>query len=166
MVTLREEMENAVSYLELMKARYEDGFSYVMEIQEECRDICLPKMVIQPIVENCFTHGFADREPPYFIRIAAGMEQDGWVVTIADNGVGITDAQREALFQKVARYEKNLSGNLQESHISGLGLVSTILRLRLSLPDAFSFDIRTNSPQGAAVILRGRQHAENTDRRR
>lgn len=154
-VTLSDEMEHALSYLELMRARYEDGFDYTMDIDSGCRDIRLPKMVIQPIAENCFSHGFASLNPPYVINIKAYKEENFWVICVSDNGVGINEELKKEIFSRIEQYEKNLSENLNESHISGLGLVSTALRLHLVLGNGFSLEILQNKPRGAIVVLKG-----------
>lgn len=156
LVTLREEMEHTAAYLELMEARYEDYVTWETDIRPEVLAVRLPKMVIQPIVENCFTHGFADREPPYAVKVCAYAEEDCWIVVVEDNGRGFTAQERDAVFRRVEEYEAHLSDNVQEAGIGGLGLMSTILRLRLYLPGRVEVSIASNTPTGAIVMLKGR----------
>lgn len=155
LVTMQEEVTYLNSYLELMKARYEDFFSYDVEIDEALLGVHVPKLILQPLAENCFRHGFLNSEPPYYIKVTGRLNQGHYILSVADNGGGFTREQYNFVMERVQRLEKSYSENLNASSIGGLGLASTILRLRLSSGSPIEFSIRENQPKGAIVSIEG-----------
>lgn len=63
-VPLKDEIGHAINYLELMKVPYEGSLTYDIKISEELYNLHLPKLTIQPLVENCINHGFENILPP------------------------------------------------------------------------------------------------------
>lgn len=128
MATVRQEVEHTREYLELMKARYAHLFYYTIEVDPALENTTIPKLVIQPICENAFTHPFAKMEPPYKLAIRVKAEENGWSITVVDNGDGFDEAERKRVLDKA-----NNTGydDLNQLKIGGLGLASTVLRLKL-----------------------------------
>ena len=79
------EILHAENYLELMKIRYEDKFQYSMSYVGEIQNCHLPKFIIQPLLENCFAHGFRNKEFPWQINIQIYCTEECWEVQIQDN---------------------------------------------------------------------------------
>ena len=154
-VTLYDEVTHLNAYLALMKARYEDFLEYSVDIPPEMYRLTVPKLFLQPLAENCFSHGFAGSEPPYEVRVTGELLGDRFRITVSDNGVGFSDAQRDFVVERVRRLEENVSENLSQTSIGGLGLASTVLRLRLVSGKSITFDILNRSPHGAEIILEG-----------
>ncbi|MEG0767533.1 MAG: histidine kinase, partial [Clostridia bacterium] len=86
---LRNDVEWLKKYLTLMNLRYENGFDSVWEIPEALMDLPIPKLFLQPFIENSIVHGFPDREKGGKIVICAREETDKWTFMVSDNGVGI-----------------------------------------------------------------------------
>ena len=152
-VSLSEELRHAENYLSLMKARYEDCFSYQIHATETARNLTVPKLIIQPLVENCFQHGFSGVEPPWEILIDVQIAPDEWSLAVEDNGGGIAEEQKTDILDKLRQNESG-SLSLEELKIGGLGLVNTIIRLKLLYGDV-SYDIENIAPHGTRVTLRG-----------
>ena len=74
-----------------MKIRYEDKFQYSMSYVGEIQNCHLPKFIIQPLLENCFAHGFRNKEFPWQINIQIYCTEECWEVQIQDNGCGICE---------------------------------------------------------------------------
>ena len=91
------EILHAENYLELMKIRYEDKFQYSMSYVGEIQNCHLPKFIIQPLLENCFAHGFRNKEFPWQINIQIYCTEECWEVQIQDNGCGISPQELENL---------------------------------------------------------------------
>ena len=146
--TVEEELEHTKAYLELMKARYDDHFEYSIEVDPDLKEYCLPKLVIQPICENAFNHPFADREPPYILQVKVGKEADGWSIRVADNGTGFEKKVQERVMERAnhAGYE-----DLNQMQIGGLGLVSSVLRIKMVTRQQTRCEI-TDQPGGGAVV--------------
>ena len=154
-VTLNKEIENVSCYLELMKGRYEDNFSYEIEAEESVLEIKLPKLILQPLAENCFKHGFANMEPPYIIKISAGIENEKWYIRISDNGSGFTTLDKEQVSNKINEYLNSLNRNFQDIKTGGVGLINTIIRLKLNTGKEIDYTIEDNIPTGSIITIRG-----------
>lgn len=162
-VTLGDEIEHAKNYLELMKVRYEDYFCYSIHVNEHLKQMKMPRQVLQPILENCFEHGFKSVSPVWHIEINADIKDDRWYVMISDNGAGFGDVEVDELNKKVEEYDKNLPDNYHELKIGGLGLINTILRLRLLLGEGIEYQVRKNIPRGTIIILKEGKNNDDKD---
>lgn len=154
-VTLRKEIENVTCYLELMKGRYEENFSYEIETGESALDIKVPKLILQPLAENCFKHGFANIEPPYKIKISAGVEDQKWHIRISDNGTGFTDLDKERVNNKINDYWNSLNKSILDMKTEGIGLINTIVRLKLNIGGEIDYSIEDNIPNGSIITIKG-----------
>lgn len=92
--SLREEVEMLENYLALEQLRFKNNFTYVIHLPPEliADDITLPPMLIQPFVENAIVHGMKKKKGDGRIEIAFSKTENLLVVTVTDNGPGITDS--------------------------------------------------------------------------
>ncbi len=126
--TLGEELQNALCYLRLVKARYEDQLSYVIDVPEDMNRLILPKLTLQPIVENALTHGFAGRTDPREVRILGQNDGGMLTLTIRDNGNGFSQESLQRLRPAFRQMEQDATRFVVESG-EHLGLINTYLRL-------------------------------------
>lgn len=154
-VTLQDELKNVTDYLELMKLRYEDDFTYELKVDESLLQMPLPRLVLQPIVENCFEHGFRDMAPPWRISLEISREKDQWTIAVRDNGCGLPEEKRQQLLRQMDEAMERCGENYTDLQIGGLGLVNTITRLRLLTEDRVSCSIDPGEPRGTVVTLKG-----------
>lgn len=153
--TLRDELKHAENYLSLMKQRYEDEFEYQIESDPEVLKQSVSKLLIQPICENSFKHGFADKEGVKRIWVRARAADGAWEVSVEDNGSGFSPE----VIENFERFKSNLSLDtlrhaLETSELGGLTLENTCLRLFLTYGERFVFRIE-NTGEGTRVILGG-----------
>jgi len=135
-VPLREEIAFLDSYLEIMKARFEDRLRVEVSLPAEVRETLVPHLLLQPLVENSIAHSLGDHAKRAEIRIAAWRDGDQLRVTIEDNGPGISPDTQPAgegigLSNTIARLQ-HLYGDRQR-----LQLVNRDeggLRLTIELP--------------------------------
>ena len=158
--TLDKEIRSVSDYLEIMKLRYEDGFSYDITTDGDLGAVTMPRLILQPLAENCFEHAFQAVLPPWHIAIEAHGWLDGWEVTVADNGGGFDEERLSKLESEVALYAGDVPKNYGEMQAGGLGLLNTIVRLKL-LGD-ISYEITQNRPRGTLITLRGRTASNGT----
>ncbi|MEG0824379.1 MAG: ATP-binding protein [Oscillospiraceae bacterium] len=92
---LRNEIENIKSYLTIQKMRYGDKLSYELNVDDSFMDYTVPKLILQPIVENALYHGIKVSPQAGVIRIGAVLEPRRFIITISDNGIGM-DAEQVA----------------------------------------------------------------------
>ena len=139
-VTLEEELEFIDRYLEIQYIRFEDRFACEIDVEERFQHCELPKLVLQPLVENAIIHGVADQTEGY-IKITAWEEAGDLVICVQDNGCGIP---AETL-------EKLKSGGEPGKHL-GLYNVNQILRLHYGENYGVSADSAPG--QGSRVMVR------------
>lgn len=154
-ITLAKEAEHAKAYLELMKERYEDYFTYSITVDEGALDIKAPKLVLQPLIENCFQHGFAKISPPWYIDIAIGKNERHWYIEVRDNGGGFLPETIKEIQRKAASFTQNPFNGIQDLKLNGLGLLNTYVRLYMLYAEDMIFDIREHEPQGAIIRIGG-----------
>lgn len=154
-VTIKKEIENVTCYLELMKGRYEDNFTYNIEVDQNVLEIKVPKLILQPLAENCFRHGFAKIEPPYAITINIGLDNGSWYIRITDNGAGFTKIEKEQVNNKITEYWSSLNKSILDMKNEGIGLINTIIRLKLNTGKEIKFSIEDIDPTGSIITIWG-----------
>lgn len=152
---LEKELLHADNYLVLMQERYEVLFEYDIACEESVRGAQVPKLLVQPICENCFKHAFKHMEPVWRIHVEAYAEEGRWFVRITDNGPGFSEGflrEYEALCAGITM--DNVSEKLGEIGIGGLCIPNILMRLKICYGDGGVCRIR-NTAQGAEVTLGG-----------
>lgn len=91
-VDLEDEIDNIKDYLYLRHSNSKNVFEYEVKV-EEAQGVMLPKLTLQPIVENAIVHGFADRKRGNVVDIYGTLEKDRYIISVVDNGVGMTEKQ-------------------------------------------------------------------------
>lgn len=154
-VTLSKEIENLTCYLELMKGRYENNLTYTVDVDENVREIRVPKLILQPLAENSFKHGFENIEPPYIINISIGTDRNKWYIRISDNGSGFTVIDKEQVDNKIYEYWNSINQNKLNMKTEGIGLINTIIRLKLNTGKEIDYSIEDNAPKGSIITIWG-----------
>lgn len=127
-VCMDKEIENIRTYMKIMKARYEEDFVFEIHADAGIEQIVVPKLMLQPIVENCFKHGFQQTEPPWRISVTATICDGKWLVSIENNGKEFDPLaliRIKGLLRQLRDDEYPLNNELSYGH----GLESTIYRL-------------------------------------
>lgn len=132
-VTLEEETQNIRQYLSIMKMRYENMMEVAWDLDESLSAVRVPKLVLQPLVENCFKHGFRDQPPVWRIRIRSHAESGTWRVAISNNGRPFGQEDIRRLDEEYQRFVRSTlqaeEERTPESH--HFGLDNTLKRLYL-----------------------------------
>ena len=90
-VTIKEELQHVRSYLEIQQVRYQDILEYQIDVPEELNQYLIPKITIQPLVENALYHGIKNKRGVGRIEVR-GMKADGYIIlSIEDDGIGIDE---------------------------------------------------------------------------
>lgn len=90
MITVEEELDLVERYLNIQAIRYEDRFTCEIDVGEEFQYFMIPKLLLQPLVENAIIHGIADMEEGY-IKIFAEAKNGDMIISVQDNGCGMSD---------------------------------------------------------------------------
>lgn len=128
--TLREEIENARNYLLLAKARYEDKLTYEIQVPEAFMGQVLPKLSLQPMVENALSHGYQGSRGGIHISITGQVDGEGRLhLILRDNGSGFDENVLLRLNQEFSRIESGEFAASAENTSAHIGLVNTYRRL-------------------------------------
>lgn len=152
LVPLEEEIFYIKQYLECMRMRFSNELEYTLDIAQEAKLLYIPKLITQPIVENAFKYGF-QIPPPWRLHITASLDQDSWIITIEDNGRGVTNQKKEEL---LSLYENlNQKEELTSMEIGGMGLKHVYLRLKLLYGDKAIFRIDNLNEEKTVFVVGG-----------
>ncbi len=150
--TLGTEVGYAESYLAAMRARFGGSLEYVIDVPTDMREVVVPRLILQPFIENCFKYGTSTR-PPWRIELRGGCGNGRWMMEILDNGPGFTSETLESISEKLAGRRRTGNG-ISPMSISGMGILNSFERLRLTFGEGTVFEI-TNRPEGGARIAMG-----------
>lgn len=134
-VTLRQEIDHVRQYLFIQKERYGDKLEYEIDEPDDIPDIKLPKIVLQPLVENAIYHGIKESERPGKITITVSKRDTFIDICIADNGVGIKE------------------NTTSTKELGGVGIKNIQERLALFFGEAFSMEIESEPNAYTKVYL-------------
>ncbi|KQO01387.1 cache domain-containing sensor histidine kinase [Paenibacillus sp. Leaf72] len=150
-VSLQDELLHTGKFLDINQIRFGQKLHYEMEVDERMRELRIPKLVVQPLVENALKFG-TQHEPPWQIRISGKIEGEDWHLEVADNGPGFSEESLAHLFARICEVD--------ETHVvpvlklGGMGLLNIYIRMKLTYGDAAVFQIH-NRPEGGAAIRIG-----------
>lgn len=143
---LDEEIALVDNYMYIMKVRFADRVSYIKSIECDTRDIPIPSMVLQPLVENSIKHGIGDMKSGGTITLRVFREDGILYIDVSDNGRGIEGSTRDRLLHGSYFYEGEPLGSDQPPSV-GIGMINVITRLRVFFDQPDIIDIRNNAPE-------------------
>lgn len=141
-VMLRDDIEYIKSYLEILKLRFEDNFHFEINIQEEALDVNVPKLILQPIIENSIKYGF-EKMQRLEIKITSEIYKDKLEIKIIDNGIGINLERM-----------KDINDLLNKNHnnTKNIGLYNVHKRIKLLYGE--DYGLRIESKENIGTIVR------------
>jgi len=143
LISLQAERTQVTSYLEIQQIRYSDILQYEIDIPKEILDCRVPKLILQPLVENALYHGIKNRRGMGKIIITGETAGVDIILRVSDNGVGMDEEQIRAL----------QSGIYEDRH-TGLGLVNVHKRIRLYCGEEYGLSFESASGKGSTVSIR------------
>ena len=161
-VILSQEIDNARHYLYIMKIRYEDDLEYEWQLDESLNSITVPKLILQPLIENCFQHGFhqagVEIPPPWKISIRSHCDDTRWYLSISNNGAPFPEEKLTALHQKLSGF--TFTGNQDMDYENtfrhqGYGLENTILRFHIYYRGEEYFHVSRNDSDNLTTVTIG-----------
>ncbi len=158
LIPIAEEINFIEKYLTIEKFRFGDKFEYTIEISPQIIETkrLIPKMSVQPIVENACKHGLqASIEDNRYLSIKADIIDNAVVISVKDNGSGMTSEKVKAIFNKFeypkAALNPDPSSNNEEE--SGIGIQNVYRRMMMNYGDRFQFKIYSEPEKGTEIIL-------------
>ncbi|MGM1044535.1 MAG: histidine kinase [Bacillota bacterium] len=144
--TLRQECKLLQDYVDIMKVRSRLRLYLIVDLPENLESFEVPRLVLQPLVENAIVHGFTN--PPDYAEIEVQISEtaSGVVIQVKDNGIGMEEAQINRL-RTTLREETYIEEN------RGVGLLNTLRRLRLTYGPNATIDVLRNEDAGTTFIM-------------
>jgi two-component system sensor histidine kinase YesM len=147
-VTLKQEIEHVRNYVSVMKIRYSDRIELKIDLPVAFMGIKVPKVLLQPLVENCFSHSFNSSANKFIIEISAVMNNKIISINITDNGAGIDGEKLKAI-------NNSLQNNtlIVGAKNNGVGLTNVNRRIRMEFGGTYGIRLESGMNQGTNVIL-------------
>lgn len=146
---LRDELDHVRSYMAVLAVRFGGRFRLEVDVPAEFLDFPLPRLSLQPLVENAITHGLAPRPGPGTVTIRARPAGEGIEVTVCDDGLGLDPAGLERLRAQIGGETPEASGSG-----SAVGLRNVHQRLRLQFGPAYGLEVDAEPGRGFTCRLR------------
>ncbi len=136
-IQLRDEVGHVSSYLAILQRRYHDILQYVIDVPEELMDYQIPKLTLQPIVENAVYHGIKQKRTPGRVIIRGGFSEDREhiLLTVIDDGVGMPEQELKALQTQIK------DPGSESSNLTGVGLPNIYRRIKLYYGETSSLSV-------------------------
>lgn len=151
-VILMQEIDQSIAYMNLMKIKFEERLVFHMDIDESMYHIRIPKLIIQPLLENCIKYAI-HVIPPWVIHIEGSTGENTWYIKVTDNGSGFDPEKLKTLESTLASIVPEKS--LPELQIDGMGLINLYIRLKLAYREDAVFKIRNLPDSGTEVTIGG-----------
>jgi len=143
-ISLAEEEKHIRSYLEIQQIRYQDVMDYQIDIPPELGSYCLPKLTLQPLVENALYHGIKLKRVKGHIQVTGRQDGKCIVLTVTDNGAGMSPERLNELRDSV-----------HDGREIGFGLHAIHKRIQLLFGDSYGItDIFSSPSEGTQINLR------------
>lgn len=147
------EIDYVNKYLYCMKVRYQSSLNYTVDIDNALLEYRVPKLIIQPLVENAVKYG-TNCIPPWNLSITGRIYEDRWQIDIIDSGTGFTPEDLEAIRDRIN--EADSHSGMPEMQINGLGMVNVYMRWKLFCGDTMIFSYG-NTKEGNGIVSIGQQ---------
>ena len=134
-ITIEEELHHVRSYLEIQQVRYQDILEYEIHVPKDLNKYLIPKITIQPLVENALYHGIKNKRGSGRIVIKTKKETDCFYIQIEDNGIGIKEERLEQVRDGIR--DKVLTGK------DIYGLYNVNERIRLNFGEKYGISIES-----------------------
>lgn len=145
-ITLREELDHARAYAQIQEVRFEDQFKYVEKVDPQFIPCYVPKIIIQPFIENAIVHGFdpSGDQPIEVVVSARFVDQDTFELIIEDNGKGLSDEKKE-------REKKERTPFV--SGTGGYGIQNVNARIQTYLGSKYGVVLEERETGGVKVVI-------------
>lgn len=139
-ITLAEEEQHIRSYLEIQQIRYRDLMEYEIEIPEQLKNFILPKLTLQPLVENALYHGIKKSRRQGIIHVTGRVQNECLVLEVADDGIGMTRERLDAI-----------RVSLKDGRCEGFGLRTVHQRIQILFGVEYGLSIDSIPDAGTRV---------------
>lgn len=143
-VSIQEDMEYIQSFLDINKVRFQERFEYTIKIDEKCYPCVIPKLIIQPLIENSIKHNFKKKNA-LSIWITADIIDHYLIIEVEDNGEGMSREELATINEMINSKDMN--------HTNHIGLANVAKRLHLQYSNSSSLTISSREGIGTKIAI-------------
>lgn len=143
MITINEEIQNLKNYVLINHIRYGDNIKVNFFIMPQCENYIIPKLILQPFIENSFFHGFVDKDSG-FIHVFINEQNGNIICEIIDNGIGISKDDISNILH---------SSSNKSNHFTSIGINNVNDRIKLLYGDKYGVTITSELNIGTTVKI-------------
>ncbi len=144
-ITMEEELQHVRSYLQIQQVRYQDIMEYDIDIPADILRYSIPKITLQPLVENALYHGIKNKRGKGRISIKAEKRGEDFIITVEDNGKGMTEERLNEVCMGI-RDNKHIENDIY-------GIYNVNERIRMSFGDSYGLTFESVYEEGTKVTI-------------
>ena len=148
MVPLRDDLKYAVNYLNLQTMRFKDKFTYSITADDKTMNIPIPKLLLQPLVENVFKHGKNSDGKTIHIQILTALDDGTLYLECSNDGKGLTESELERIQEMIIKARE------AEEESRHIGLINLSRRLSIVYGNRSSIEINSGIETGFTVKIK------------
>ena len=149
---MQDEFTNIKNYVYIQRMRLGEQLQLIFAAEDDILDCEIPKMTLQPVVENSILHGFNSQDGSWIIRITASRSNDVVTIKIIDNGSGIESSRLVTLSESLDKKKNVLDSAKKEKN--SIGLVNIQNRIHSLYGEEYGIRVRSWRNLGTAVIIK------------
>ncbi|WP_035778820.1 sensor histidine kinase [Butyrivibrio sp. MC2013] len=150
-ITIKEEINYISSYLYVQKTRYEDKLVFEIDADEECMQTYVPKLILQPMLENAIYHGIKLKRGTGHIKVSVHRVDDNIRMSVEDDGKGMDEQTRDSLRALLRTGAGTESPYVDDNQSFGLYYVRE--RLQLRYKDNYRVDVESAQDMGTKISI-------------
>lgn len=144
-ISVKDELQHAESYMNIQKVRYKNSFTVVFDIDPPVCSFCTVKLILQPVLENAINYGVSGMDDCGEIRVEGRLGDGDVILSVTDNGIGMSEEEVRFLLTDGSRIHK---------HGSGVGLVNVNNRIRILFGKEYGLSVESEPDEGTTVTIR------------
>ena len=145
-ISIGDELQHGRSYMNIQRVRYKERFKVKFLIDEEIKNYCIVKLVIQPLLENAIYYGVGnmDEDDDGQILVRGEKKGEDIYISIEDNGMGMPEDIRDNILTDNSKVPK---------HGSGVGVINVHSRIRLMFGPEYGLEVYSELDEGTKVVI-------------
>ncbi len=143
-ICVQDELQHAKSYMNIQKIRYKNAFTVVFDVDPVVYTFCSVKLVLQPLLENAISYGVSGMEDFGEIQVVARKQEEKIILSVVDNGFGMSEEEAELVLTDSDRIHK---------HGSGVGLINVNNRIQMLFGKEYGLVIESEPDEGTTVSI-------------
>lgn len=143
-ICVQDELQHAKSYMNIQKIRYKNAFHVIFDVDPEVYTYCSVKLVLQPLLENAISYGVGGMDDTGEIRIVARKQEERIILSVADNGFGMSEEEAELVLTDSSRIHKRGSG---------VGLINVNKRIQMVFGKEYGLVVESELDEGTTVSI-------------